>query len=69
MPNFFMMYIMTHVADLDLPIAQWTNTTFRLFDFLLNASTAWSIVYAILLFLFPFLFAGANPYAWKSTSI
>lgn len=55
------MYIMTQVADLDLPIAQCTNTTFLFDDYLLKASTAVSIWYAILLFLFDFLVIGAYP--------
>ena len=40
MPKRFMIYIITHVAERERPIAQCTNTTFLLDDYLLKVSTA-----------------------------
>ena len=42
------MYMITHVADLETPIAQWTSTTLWLKASLLNRSTWVSILWAII---------------------
>ena len=61
-PNRFMMYMITQVADLDLPMAQCTKTTFLFFDPRLNQSTAQSMVKAVLLDFVFFLLIGAHPF-------